>query len=591
MKVLNLCKACLGILCWLFYSLTAHAENCAPNSFEGAFSGEKTLCQNWDAMEQQKFWFTSQGSQIIPYRWFLALEQPNNTERFVDGNHMDSLRYLPQKKTALNPDALPIGFTKDSANNNPAYQQISKEWLGLTCSACHTGQVEFQGNKMLIDGAPTMADIEGFLHKLVKAMQSIQSDGQKFDRFAKNVLAEKYTTPGTKEKLKTQLADITQIREAWNEMNAGDSPYGFARLDAIGAIFNTITATGLGIPGNRHSANAPVSYPFVWDTPHHDKVQWNGSVANKGAGALGRNVGEVLGVFGSLKLSTSPIIKTGHISSADIPHLGQLEGLLWKLHSPQWPESILPKIDQAKLASGRKAFEQYCLSCHADIKRDDPNRRIKAVLTSLDGLKTDPAMTTNFSNTLYESGDLHHRSKIYVPSPSVFHKTGPGVEFLGNAVIGTIANNLLRDPSETIKAINAGRTNKAEQIKEFVDREAIQNTLTNIAVDLHLRNPDPNNLFYKARPLNGVWATAPYLHNGSVRTLRQLLLPANQRQKTFHVGSREYDPKEVGFKDEGGFTFDTSIAGNTNAGHEYGAQDLAEHPGKLEALLEYLKSL
>jgi hypothetical protein len=591
MKIINPLRVFLGILFWLFYSLIARAENCTPNTFEGAFSGEVTLCQNWDAQDQQKFWFLSQGSQIIPYKWFLFLEQPDNSKLFVDGQHMDSFRYLPQKKTTLNPDGLPIGFTKDAAKNNPAYQRISQDWLGLSCAACHTGQVEFQGHKMLVDGAPTMADIESFMHTLAKAMQTTASDSQKFDRFAKNVLADNYANPGAKDKLKAQLEQMTQIRQAWNVMNAGDSPYGFARLDAIGAIFNTITTTALNIPGNRHSANAPVSYPFVWDTPHHDKVQWNGSVANKGAGALGRNVGEVLGVFGSLNLNTSPIIKTGHLSSADIPHLGELEALIWKLQSPQWPATLLPKIDEAKLVSGRKAFEQYCLSCHADIRRDDPNRRIQAVLTPLNELKTDPAMTANFSNNLYESGKLHHRSKIYIPSPQVFDKTGPGVEFLGNAVIGTIANNLIHDPVGTLKAINAGRTNTVEHLREVVGVNSAKETLNKIAEDIHLINPAPNQLVYKGRPLNGIWATAPYLHNGSVRTLRQLLLPAAQRQKTFQVGSREYNPNDAGFKDAGGFLFNTVLKGNSNAGHEYGAQDLADHPDKLNALLEYLKSL
>ena len=98
-------------------------------------------------------------------------------------------------------------------------------------------------------------------------------------------------------------------------------------------------------------------------------------------------------------------------------------------------------------------------------------------------------------------------------------------------------------------------------------------------------------LAYKARPLNGVWATAPYLHNGSVRTMRQLLLPAGQRQATFRVGSREYDPAEVGFVDAGGYTFDTRLPGNSNAGHEYGAEQLSADPETLEALLEYLKTL
>ena len=56
-------------------------------------------------------------------------------------------------------------------------------------------------------------------------------------------------------------------------------------------------------------------------------------------------------------------------------------------------------------------------------------------------------------------------------------------------------------------------------------------------------------LGYKARPLNGIWATAPYLHNASVRTLYQLLLPAEQREKTFNLGSKEFDPVNVGYVD------------------------------------------
>ncbi len=591
MKTINILRVYFGILSWLIYSLPAYAESCNPNSFEGSFSGEVTLCQNWDAQEQQKFWFLSQGSEIIPYKWFLSLEQPENTKRFVDGQHLDGFRYLPQQKTALNPDGLPIGFAKDAAKNNLAYEKISQDWLGLTCAACHTGQIEFEGHKMLIDGAPTMADIESFLRTLTKAMQKTHDDNQKFDRFAKNVLVENYAKQDAKDTLKAQLAQVIKIRHDWNQMNSGESPYGFARLDAIGAIFNTITTTAMGIPGNRHPANAPVSYPFIWDTPQHDKVQWNGSVANKGGGALGRNVGEVLGVFASLNLNTNPFLLTGHRSSANIPHLGQLEALLWKLQSPQWPETVLPKIDAAKLETGRKAFEQYCLSCHADIRRDDPTRRIKAVLTPLDELKTDPAMTTNFSNTQYESGKLRHRSKKYIPSTDLFGKAGIGVEFLNYSVVGTIAKNFFKDPAETLKAINAGRANKAEQIQELVGPEAVRETLKKIAEDIHLINATPNQLVYKGRPLNGIWATAPYLHNGSVRTLRQLLLPATQRQKTFQVGSREYDPNDAGFKDAGGFLFDTSLKGNSNAGHEYGAQDLADHPDKLNALLEYLKSL
>ena len=54
-------------------------------------------------------------------------------------------------------------------------------------------------------------------------------------------------------------------------------------------------------------------------------------------------------------------------------------------------------------------------------------------------------------------------------------------------------------------------------------------------------------LGYRARPLGGLWATPPFLHNGSVPNLYQMLIPSDQRDKTFYVGSREFDPTNVGY--------------------------------------------
>jgi hypothetical protein len=321
-------------------------------------------------------------------------------------------------------------------------------------------------------------------------------------------------------------------------------------------------------------------------------------VENKSAGSLGRNVGEVLGVFGSLTLNTAllPHQKKGHKSSIDIRHLGQLEELLWRLQSPQWPGTILPPVDDAKdpTGKGRRAFVEHCSGCHADIRRDDPRRRIEAVLTPLGELGTDPAMATNFADRAGRSGPLRGRLKTYLPiSLDRFGPEGGGVEFLRYAVTGVIFYNLLRDPTGTLDAVNAGRDFGEEVIRRAEDL----NIPERLAEDFQMAGTPgggPTMLVYKARPLNGVWATAPYLHNGSVRTMRQLLLPAEQRQKTFHVGSREYDPKDVGFVDEGGFLFDTGLPGNSNAGHEgprYGTDRLSADRETLEALLEYLKTL
>lgn len=106
-------------------------------------------------------------------------------------------------------------------------------------------------------------------------------------------------------------------------------------------------------------------------------------------------------------------------------------------------------------------------------------------------------------------------------------------------------------------------------------------------------NPFASLESYKARPLNGIWATAPFLHNGSVPSLYDLLLPEKDRPKRFAVGQREFDPVKVGFLSDPNhpnapYFFDTSEPGNSNKGHRYGT-NLTE--AERWALLEYLKSL
>ena len=113
------------------------------------------------------------------------------------------------------------------------------------------------------------------------------------------------------------------------------------------------------------------------------------------------------------------------------------------------------------------------------------------------------------------------------------------------------------------------------------------------------------DLAYKVRPLNGVWATPPYLHNGSVPTIDDLLGDPEKRPPTFYLGSREYDPVKLGYKTDpitNGFEFDTSIRGNSNRGHEFrkdyskdkeikGVIGPALSVDDRKALIEYLKTL
>ncbi|MGI9416963.1 MAG: di-heme-cytochrome C peroxidase, partial [Geminicoccaceae bacterium] len=542
-------------------------SDCESGTYNGAYAGEVLLPQNWSCAERQTFWFADQGSEIIPYSWFLHLEQAGNRKKFVDPAHIDRIRYLPQRPSVWNPDGLPIGFMLSEAAADTANGRISGAWLGMNCAACHTGQIDYGGKKYLIDGAPTMADFQAMFEGLAGAMQATLDDEAKFGRFAEAVIAEtdKRGDGGTtdEDELRRQLELMTERRQAWNQRNQGSSPYGHGRLDAVGSIFNEVAASGLDTPENAEPANAPVSYPFIWDTPQHDRVEWNGAVVNAGTGALSRNVGEVLGVFGALDVNTDPSVPTGHRNSIDMDGLATLEEHLLSLWSPLWEDTDLP-FDDALAKQGKKDYDEFCAGCHRDIKRDDPTRQVKAMMIPVsdptknpNALGTDPTMAANFVNRITNTEKLAGLPINYLEALSdggTFPDLAPTVAVLGYTVVGTIVNGLIDDPEGTIRALKVGQP---QDFQDEIDQAAMamaeapgeagfRKFLQGLAAAL-AKLPDPDEhclpkpatpdkkpiLCYKARPLNGIWATAPYLHNGSVRTLRQLLLPTDQRQTTF----------------------------------------------------------
>ncbi|MDH3598978.1 MAG: cytochrome c [Candidatus Tectomicrobia bacterium] len=95
-------------------------------------------------------------------------------------------------------------------------------------------------------------------------------------------------------------------------------------------------------------------------------------------------------------------------------------------------------------------------------------------------------------------------------------------------------------------------------------------------------------------PLDAIWIRAPYLHNGSIPYLSELLAPPERRTQTFYSGHDLYDPERMGFVSEGpeaermGSRYDTSEPGNSNQGHLWGIH-LSD--GEKRRLLEYMKTL
>ena len=503
--------------------------------------------QGWSASTRETAWFSSFGSQLLPYRWLALLEKPGSSERFASDANFIALGFLPAAASTKNPGGYPVGFAQTKgADGQP--------WVGLGCAACHTGEVHYGGKQLRIDGGPGLIDFTAFEAQLIQSLSATVSDPEKFDRFATAL----GVTGGKRLDLQNRLVKITQTLDASHRINESDVDYGHGRLDAFGQIFNAVAVTSLGIPENVRAPDAPVSFPALWSASHLDLVQWNGSAPNAGPGPLLQNVTTALAVYGSVDLHSSSL--PGYASGVNFSDLGAIQDRFYQLKSPQWPSELFGAPDAAKAARGASIYAAQCQSCHALSNRDDGKRQLKTVMVPLQDIGTDPRMVENFLRGQVKTGVLQGRKQAVVAGP-VFGPTARSIDVVINAALGATLRHPLAAAKDAI--VGYHRTLKA-------------------GIDQH-----PNH--YKARPLDGIWASAPYLHNGSVPTLADLLLPQEKRPAGFYVGLRDYDPAGVGYTSKTGpFHFDTKLPGNSNAGHRYGTElDAAARAD----LLEYLKTL
>lgn len=631
------------------------------DQFGDQFSSIKYLAQGWKPADSMWFYNITQGSDLLPYDFFMVLEKPGTTDLFRSDENLNYYRYLSQKATLSDPDALPVGFVKDTYKG--------KDFLGFTCAACHTAQLNYKGVGIRIDGGPAGTDMDSFLQALATAVWAARTDSKGGRaRFIKNVMDRGHYT--SEDDVVKDLQKYAQRLSMYNIVNHSETAYGYSRLDAFGRIYNRVlehvitreelkdqlnlTATDLIKDGTLTQADvdsivpqqreggvlsdqqydhialrlsqvltlktqlklnqriynrpdAPVSYPFLWDIPQHDYVQWNGIAANASLGPIGRNTGEAIGVFGTLDWEEEPGISlysfisgqgihSTHISfksSINVHNLRLIENRLRTLQSPQWPEDVFGKLDAARKQRGERLFSTYCESCHTRIQRDDPERRVVAFMEKLSDIGTDEQMARNASTYVGWSGILRNQYVNAGPGNVLINEKAPVAALLTKATLSVVATpedkNFVERGYQWAYDLAVGfLTNQIKPSLKHGDYEPDTSS-----------DPFASLNSYKARSLNGIWATAPYLHNGSVPTLYDLLLPkkgpkdsasGEYRPDFFEVGSREFDPQKVGVKSSGynGFTFDTSRRGNSNAGHTYGTG--LDKEQRLD-LLEYLKSL
>jgi len=233
------------------------------------------------------------------------------------------------------------------------------------------------------------------------------------------------------------------------------------------------------------------------------------------------------------------------------------------LRPPNWPGSILGEIDEPLANAGQALFDRNCANCHQVLKRTDLKSRVKVQVSLFDGTGksnstgeklpppgTDPWMACNAYDYSSQSGVLEGFPSAYFAGDHI-----PKTAHLSDLLTVTVAGSLFGKKSVVIKEAVA---TAASEFFRIPRPPVIAGSPAFVAAN-KLRSPEKvarlkrcltqssASLGYASRPLNGILATAPYLHNGSVPTLYDLLLPPENRPREFYVGTRQFDPERVGY--------------------------------------------
>ena len=548
------------------------------------------LDQGWTAEDRATYYHTAQGTPIVPYEWVMALELPFSQELFLSPDNVSRYRLLPDSDSTSNPDRLPVGVTKDF----DVQKGVRRPYFGLTCAACHTGQLTYRGTAVRLDGGASQQDLVRFFGDMIKALGLTWGarlvDRPKWERFSATVNALGYVP---EEDLAADVIKLVnklggeKLHSRWSTTHSNLYPVadGFGRQDALGRGGNN-GFDKIGNPANLAVANGPVSYPAVWEAVNWDWVQYNASIQQP----LGRNIGEVLGVGGRVTLQSKNKSDL-YDSSVNLEGLQTIETTIRKLKAPKWPADVLGAIDQAKAARGAQLFTKNCAGCHDNFKRDPTHPGDWQVrLIPLDEVGTDPHQAANLKNHKINPGDLTGNANKEISAGAVLKIVTDGV-----------AERKLRElyPDEKVRAAKRAEMSYGWE-NNWRDGEPVKGPDGKEVI-----GPDGQpvtRLVYRAHSLRGVWATPPYLHNGSVPNMTALLSPVEERPTKFYTGNVEYDPVNLGYETgdlEGGgaFLFSVKEVGNSNAGHEFANKPKGKGvigrlltPDERAEIIEYLKT-
>jgi hypothetical protein len=527
------------------------------------------LDQGWTPEIRESYYHISQGTTVLPYDIFLNLEAAGSQELFRSDANSERYGLTPDPADPQwNPDGLPIGLGKTVTTEGP----WKGEDVGINCATCHNTELFYQGKRVRIDGGVgNHFDLEAYIFALDDAMQETLKDSAKFDRLAARMgVSSADAKSDLRKRFETNADRIHSFRTT---VLLTPYPWGPSRMDAIGMIVDRVTSVAPDIPQNWFAPLAPTKPPFLWNSPQGTWTQWRGVQQDP----IDRNLTETMGVFMSMNLTARSPEEGLFQSNARLKNLEEIEGWLNHLAPPKWPEEAFGQIDRAKAAQGKKLFEGHCAECHNSYPYTwtAPNkygkRFLQVGLVPESYVGTDPMQfeelrpyvaTAQLAPNL--PGPL--KDKDLVPQGELYYG-------LSMMILRTALSKIDQTPEQ--------------------------------AVEMHgyreLPVPRPSPVpHYKAAPRDGVWATPPFMHNGSVPNLYEMLVPAAQRTKKFYLG-RDFDPVKVGVDTSGKsgtYMVDTSLIGSSNRGHSFENAPLGNGvigPLLTEeerwAIVEYLKSI
>ncbi|MGD8817921.1 MAG: di-heme-cytochrome C peroxidase, partial [Acidobacteriota bacterium] len=368
-----------------------------------------TVDQGWTDHQADLFWHESQGTTMVPYDWFMALQTPEikffgSVDYFADPRYLSRYGFIYANGGAGNPAptrsplsacagsdnpncGLPIGLSHAEILMKEIDPDAPVEAVGFTCAACHTGELHLGNTAVRVEGATNLIDVTQFQSALGGALLLTQKLPFRFNRFARNVLASRGTDEDDdpaafaeqKRVLEAQLDNFltASAPETLTATRLGlyaDYPGGFGRVDALARITNMVFGTDMNNDGNLVKGAAPVKFPSIWDAPYFAWAQYNRSIEQ----SMTRNVGEALGVRARLEYvadlhnaemwpgTGEPVRRLE--SSVDIPGLFAIETMLRGtgrgyfngLQSPVWPQ----EISWSDARAGEQLYADHCSSCH-----------------------------------------------------------------------------------------------------------------------------------------------------------------------------------------------------------------------------------